>query len=76
MVGDWRKSGGQSVLSFVSNLYVCIVEIKRLKIIFLCIGQWIFAAVIFIQFLKLFRYSGEKVAQVGYKKGEMPVNLT
>jgi hypothetical protein len=25
---------------------------------------------------QIVRYSGEKVAQVGYKKGEMPVNLT
>jgi hypothetical protein len=35
-----------------------------------------FAVVIIIKFLELFRYSGEKVAQMGYKKGEMPVNLT
>ena len=49
-------------------IYICIVEIKCLKILFLYIGQWIFAVAIFIKFLKLFRYSGEKVAQMGYKK--------
>ena len=28
-----------------------------------------------IKFLKLFRYSGEKVAQMGYKKKEKCLNL-
>ena len=60
----WKLCPGPGV-SAGQQMYVCIVEIECLKILFLYIGQWIFAVVIFIKFLKLFRYSGEKVAQMG-----------
>ena len=72
--GRWLTKKWWSICFIVRFKFVCmyVVEMKCLKILFLYIGQWIFAVVIFIKFPKLFRYSGEKVGEMGSKKGEMP----